>query len=101
MLGFLCDGTEIPALGTAEGLWLTEPDGMRWVEQGDERWIEGMTQDITFQIPVGWERYIIFRSGPDYGIASAAFSGAEYLTDAYAPETGTISLRLPQTPPRR
>ena len=62
--GFSCDGVELPAVGTTEGLWRTESDGLWWVEQGDSRWIEGMTQSVSFQIPVGWDRYVLVRAGP-------------------------------------
>ncbi|MCI8477022.1 MAG: ABC transporter permease [Oscillospiraceae bacterium] len=57
-----------------------------------------MTQSVSFQIPVGWERYVLFHAGPDYGIASVAFAGEVYQADTYAPEPDTIVLRLPETP---
>lgn len=98
VVGFFCDGAELPAAGAAGGAWLDEPEGTRWVGQEDERWFEGMTPSVSFQIPVGWERYVVFRTGPDYGVATVAFAGESQRIDAYAPEADTAAVLLPETP---
>lgn len=92
------DGTTLPANELEAGNWIKEETAIRWVPPEDPRTYPEITASVTHLIPVGWERYICFASGPDLGIATVTVGGVELKVDLYAPETGEIGCLLPETP---
>ena len=98
LLRLEADGATLAANELETGNWILEDTAIRWVPPEDPRTYPEITQSVTRLIPVGWERYLCFATGPDQGVAIAAVGTAEIKTDLYASEAGETALLLPETP---
>lgn len=98
LLRLEADGTTLDANQLETGNWIQEETAIRWVPPEDPRTYPEITQEVSRLVPVGWERYLCFATGPDQGVALVTVGGVEMRVDLYAPEVGEIGYLLPETP---
>lgn len=98
LLRYEADGVTLDANKLETGNWLCEGTAIRWVPPEDPRTYPEITQEVSRLIPVGWERYLCFATGPDLGVALVTVGNEELRVDLYALEAGEIGVLLPETP---
>lgn len=90
--GVVVDGKEYPIGTPVEGTWFysEEDEAYLWLDESDERWTESITKDITFEVPMGGGRRLVFLSGNNFGLARV-FCGKENAAHDLYKNSETVS----------
>ena len=96
LLGMHVDGKEVGIGIPEEGKWFWGSYYM-WRNENDLRQPEGTTHSVTFNIPLGWERYIELATNQWNGYVHIECLGQSQIYDTYSEEWGTMKVSLPSS----
>lgn len=80
-----------------EGNWICEENGYRWSNLSDASASEGITRSVTFDVPIGGGRNLIFVGGPDCGKVEISYNGSTSVYDLNRSEVNEIQVPFEAT----
>lgn len=96
LIGMIADDCEIEIGVPESGKWFWGNNYM-WRNENDLRQPDGTTRDIVFNMPVGWDRQIVFATNQSNGFVQIECLGNVQIIDTYSENMDSISVSLPRS----
>lgn len=95
----MVDGRRYPVETLSEGTWFysTDDGAYLWLNEGDQRLMEPLTQEIKLRVPIGGGRRLVFLSGEEFGIVRVTYRGETETYDLFKNETANEHISFPDT----